>query len=162
MRISDWSSDVCSSESVQLQARPVKDFAEFIHNIEYFVDVASNYSADFVVFPELFTLSLLSFEPEQLSATEAIDRLTAHRGPLVKELSRMALRYNVNIVGGSHPTRTDDGDIPNVAYVCLRDGSVHEQEKIHPKPNDASWWKIKGGHGQIGRASCREGGCQYV
>src|SRR3546814_7315185 len=78
--------------TVQLQARPVKDFAEFIHNIEYFVDVASNYSADFVVFPELFTLSLLSFEPEQLSATEAIDRLTAHRGPLVKELSRMALR----------------------------------------------------------------------
>src|SRR3546814_14087925 len=59
--------------TVQLQARPVKDFAEFIHNIEYFVDVASNYSADFVVFPELFTLSLLSFEPEKLSATDAIE-----------------------------------------------------------------------------------------
>src|SRR3546814_1825995 len=73
-----------------------------------------------------------------------MDRLTAHRGALVKELSRMALRYNVNIVGGSHPTRTDDGDIQNVAYVCLRDGSVHEQEKIHPTPNEAYWWKIKG------------------
>src|SRR3546814_3207203 len=59
----------------------------------------------------------------------------------------MALRYNVNIVGGSHPTRTDDGDIQNVAYVCLRDGSVHEQEKIHPTPNEAYWWKIKGGDG---------------
>ena len=30
----------------------------------------------------------------------------------------------------------DDGDIHNVAYVCLRDGSVHEQEKIHPTPNE--------------------------
>src|SRR3546814_1549518 len=59
----------------------------------------------------------------------------------------MALRYNVNIVGGSHPTRTDDGDIQNVAYVCLRYGSVHEQEKIHPTPNEAYWWKIKGGDG---------------
>ena len=33
-----------------------------------------------------------------------------------KALSEMALRYNINIVGGSHPTRMDDGDIHNVAY----------------------------------------------
>ena len=39
----------------------------------------------------------------------------------------------------------EDGDIHNVAYVCLRDGSVHEQEKIHPTPNEAYWWNIKGG-----------------
>ena len=39
----------------------------------------------------------------------------------------------------------DDGDIHNVAYVCLRDGSIHAQEKIHPTPNEAYWWNIKGG-----------------
>ncbi len=131
--------------TVQLQARAVRNFDEFIRQVEYFVDVASDYKAHFVVFPELFTLSLLSFETEKLSPMEAIDRLTEHRGPLVAELSRMALRYNINIIGGSHPTRTDDGDIQNVAYVCLRDGSVHAQEKIHPTPNEAYWWKIKGG-----------------
>ncbi len=131
--------------TVQLQARAVADFDEFIRNIEYFVDIASDYRANFVVFPELFTLSLLSFETAKLSPMEAIDRLTEHRAPLVAELSRMALRYNINIIGGSHPTRTDDGDIQNVAYVCLRDGSIHAQEKIHPTPNEAYWWKIKGG-----------------
>jgi predicted amidohydrolase len=131
----------------QLQARPVKDFDEFIRNIEYFVDVASGYRSDFVVFPELFTLSLLSFEKRDLTPMEAIDRLTEHRKPLVDKLSEMALSYNINIVAGSHPTRTDDGDIQNVAYVCLRDGSVHAQEKIHPTPNEAYWWKIKGGDG---------------
>jgi predicted amidohydrolase/GNAT superfamily N-acetyltransferase len=132
--------------TVQLQARAVKDFAEFVKNIEYFVDVASDYRADFVVFPELFTMSLLSFETESLSPMDAIDRMTEHRAPIVAELSRMALRYNINIVGGSHPTRTDDGSVQNVAYVCLRDGSVHAQEKIHPTPNEAYWWKIKGGN----------------
>ena len=132
--------------TVQLQARAVKDFAEFVHNIEYFVDVAADYRADFVVFPELFTMSLLSFETEPLTPMAAIDRMTEHRAPIVAELSRMALRYNINIVGGSHPTRTDDGSIQNVAYVCLRDGSVHAQEKIHPTPNEAYWWKIKGGN----------------
>nr|WP_233543232.1 carbon-nitrogen hydrolase family protein [Sphingomonas edaphi] len=131
--------------SVQLQARPVKSFEEFVQNIEYFVDVAADYRSDFVVFPELFTMSLLSFEKAALSPMEAIDRMTDHRAPIVAELSRMAMRYNINIVGGSHPTRTEDGSIQNVAYVCLRDGSVHAQEKIHPTPNEAYWWKIKGG-----------------
>ncbi|RYY29361.1 MAG: GNAT family N-acetyltransferase [Sphingomonadales bacterium] len=131
--------------TVQLQARAVKNFEEFVQNIEYFVDVAADYRSDFVVFPELFTIPLLSFEPEGLSPMEAIDRMTEHRAPIVAELSRMALRYNINIVGGSHPTRTDDGSIQNVAYVCLRDGSVHSQEKIHPTPNEAYWWKIRGG-----------------
>lgn len=131
--------------TVQLQARPVASFAEFVKHVEYFVDVAADYRADFVVFPELFTMSLLSFETQTLSPMEAIDRMTEHRGPIVAELSHMALRYNINIVGGSHPTRTEDGSVQNVAFVCLRDGSVHAQEKIHPTPNEAYWWKIKGG-----------------
>lgn len=43
----------------QLQARAVSGFDEFMQHIEYFVDVASDYEADFIVFPELFTLSTL-------------------------------------------------------------------------------------------------------
>jgi predicted amidohydrolase/GNAT superfamily N-acetyltransferase len=129
----------------QLQARAVEDFEAFIRNIEYFVDVAADYRSDFIVFPELFTLPLLSFETKKLSPPEAIDRLTAYTPRLTKELARMALEYNINIIGGSHPTRAEDGDIQNVAYVALRDGSVHAQEKIHPTPNEAFWWNIKGG-----------------
>lgn len=132
--------------TVQLQARAVGSFEEFIRNVEYFVDVASDYRSDFVVFPELFTLPLLAFEKKKLSPTEAIDRLTEYTPALNRELSRMALEYNINIIGGSHPTRAaDDNDIQNVAYIALRDGSTHSQEKIHPTPNEAYWWKIRGG-----------------
>lgn len=129
----------------QLQARAVKDFDEFMKNIEYFVDVAADYESDFIVFPELFTLQLLSFEERELSPQEAIETLTKYTPRIKKGFSEMALKYNINIIGGSHPTRADDGDIQNVAYVCLRDGSVHEQEKIHPTPNERYWWNIKGG-----------------
>jgi predicted amidohydrolase/ribosomal protein S18 acetylase RimI-like enzyme len=129
----------------QLQVRAVASFDEFVSNVEYFVDVAADYRADFILFPELFTLQLLAFEKAELTPMEAIDRLTTHTPNLTAELSRMALRYNINIIGGSHPTRTDDGEIQNVAYVCLRDGSIHAQEKIHPTPNERYWWKIKGG-----------------
>jgi hypothetical protein len=129
----------------QLQMRAVKSFEEFVCNIEYFVDVAADYRSDFIVFPELLTLQLLAFEKRDLTPMEAIDRLTDHTPKLTAELSRMALEYNINIIGGSHPTRTEAGDIQNVAYVCLRDGSIHAQEKIHPTPNERYWWKIKGG-----------------
>nr|WP_294850141.1 bifunctional GNAT family N-acetyltransferase/carbon-nitrogen hydrolase family protein [uncultured Sphingomonas sp.] len=129
----------------QLQARAVKDFDEFIANVRYFVDVAADYGSDFIVFPELFTLSLLSFESDELSPQQAIEKLSAYTPALREALREMAMRFNINIIGGSHPTRTADGDIQNVAFVCLRDGAVHEQEKIHPTPNEAYWWNIKGG-----------------
>ncbi|MGI8943989.1 MAG: GNAT family N-acetyltransferase [Qipengyuania sp.] len=129
----------------QLQARAVSGFDEFIKQIEYFVDVAADYEADFIVFPELFTLMLLSAEDKVLTPLEAIEVLSNYTPKIRKRLSEMALNFNINIIGGSHPTRMDDGDIHNVAYVCLRDGSVHAQEKIHPTPNEAYWWNIKGG-----------------
>lgn len=129
----------------QMQARAVKDFDEFIGQVRYFVDVASDYESDFILFPELFTLMLLSAEEEELSPIQSIEALSKYTPRIRKALSEMALKYNINIIGGSHPTRMEDGDIHNVAMVCLRDGSVHEQEKIHPTPNEAYWWNIKGG-----------------
>ena len=129
----------------QLQARAVSGFDEFMRHVEYFVDVAADYESDFILFPELFTLMLLSAEEKELSPIEAIEALSRYTPRIRQKLSEMALAYNINIIGGSHPTRMDDGDIHNVAYVCLRDGSIHAQEKIHPTPNEAYWWNIKGG-----------------
>lgn len=129
----------------QLQARAVSDYDEFIRNIEYFVDVAADYQSDFIVFPEFFTLQLLSFEKKALSPVEAIEKLSTYTPEIRRALSAMAMRFNINIIGGSHPTRTGDGEIQNVAFVCLRDGAVHEQEKIHPTPNERYWWNIQGG-----------------
>ncbi|WP_312126429.1 GNAT family N-acetyltransferase [Brevundimonas sp.] len=131
--------------TVQLQMRKVESFDEYMSNIEYFVDVVSDYRADFVVFPELFTLQLLSLEHKKLTPVESIEHLTRYTPRFVEAMRKLAVSYNVNIIGGSHPTRTDDGDIQNVAYVFLRDGSVHEQEKLHPTPNERHWWNIKGG-----------------
>lgn len=131
---------------VQYQQRRVASFEEFARNLEYFVDVVADYKADFVVFPELFTLQLLSVENKRIPADQAIAELTKYTEPLKDLLSRLAVHYNINIIGGSHPTRDDDGDIVNVCYVCLRDGSIHRQEKIHPTPNERYWWSIEGGH----------------
>jgi len=131
--------------AIQYQQRRVNSFEEFAHQVEYFVDIVADYKGDFAVFPELFTLQLLSVENEQIPASEAIAHLTRHTEPLKKLLSELAVSYNINIIGGSHPTQEENGDILNICYVCLRDGSIHRQAKIHPTPNERYWWNIRGG-----------------
>lgn len=131
--------------AVQYQQRRIASFEEFGRQVEYFVDVVSDYGGDFVVFPELFTLQLLSIDNLAVPPAEAIASLHRYAEPYVELMAGMAVRYNVNIVGGSLPTQGDDGLVRNVCYVFLRDGSVHQQAKIHPTPNERYWWNITGG-----------------
>lgn len=130
--------------TVQLQAKALGSVEEFYASIQYYVEVASDYDADFVVFPELFTLLLLSTEPE-LDPHAAIKRLSEHTDDFVARMRDFALNSNINIVAGSHPTQTEDGDIQNVSYVALRDGTVHAQEKMHATPDEKENWGIVGG-----------------
>lgn len=132
--------------SVQYQVRKVKSFEDFAQQVEYFVDVAADYKADFVLFPELFTIPLLSFEPKRLTPQESIERITQYTDDYVATLQKLAVSYNINIIGGTHPTRMPDGSVENHAYVFLRSGEVHTQTKIHPTPNERYWWSIKGGN----------------
>ncbi len=131
--------------TVQYQQRLVHSFEEFLANVEYFVDVCSDYRSDFVVFPELFTLQLLALEKRKLNPAESLVALTEYTPRFIDAMSKLAVSYNINIIGGSHPTQVEDGDIHNIAYVFLRDGQVHSQEKLHPTPSERHWWNIKGG-----------------
>lgn len=131
--------------TVQYMMRKVHSFEEFIKFVEYFVGVVADYKGDFVVFPELFTLQLLSIEDQELPPSESIEALTKYTPRFTEAMRDLALRYNINIIGGSHPTRMPSGRVENVSYVFLRDGSVHVQAKIHPTPNEVYWWNIEGG-----------------
>jgi predicted amidohydrolase/GNAT superfamily N-acetyltransferase len=131
--------------TVQYQQRGIHSFSEFEQIVTYFVDTMGDYDADFVVFPELFTLQLLSIENEEVPSDKAIDHLTDYTDRIRDLFQKLAIKYNINIIAGSHPTKMPEGDIHNICYVCLRDGSVYTQEKIHPTPDERYWWNIEGG-----------------
>ena len=131
--------------AVQFQQRRVRSFDEFAENISYFVDTVGSYRADFVCFPELMQLQLLSMHDSKLSASDAVDALTGYLPQLDQLFSGLAMRYNVNIIGGTYPVRQSDGRVLNEAFVYLRDGSIHRRAKIHPTPSEADWWKVEGG-----------------
>ncbi len=133
--------------TVQFQMRKITAIAEFEEQIEYFVDVASDYQSDFVTFPELFTLQLLALDQQKLNPLEAIKKITEYKERFCDFMQKLAISYNINIVGGTHPTMQENGDIRNTCYVFLRDGAVYAQDKLHPTPSERRWWNIKGGDG---------------
>lgn len=130
--------------TVQYKQRAVKSFEEFAKIAEYYVDVAGDYKADFLLFPELFTMQLLSIRNEEVAPDVAIKHMTEYTTKVRDLFKNFAVKFNVNIIAGSHPTKVD-GKFQNISFVCLRDGSVHTQAKIHPTPDERYWWKIEGG-----------------
>ena len=129
---------------VQYQQRKVNSFEEFAQIVEYYVDVAGDYRADFLLFPELFTMQLLSIDNEEVHPSVAIEHMTKYTKKIKELFQSLALKYNVNIIAGSHPTKIED-KVRNISFICLRNGDVHEQAKIHPTPDEKYWWKIEGG-----------------
>lgn len=130
--------------AIQYKMRMVKDFEEFAHHCEYFIDIAADYKSDFTVFPELFTMQLLSFLPKQRPGI-AIRELTQFTDQYIEFFSRMAVKYNTNIIGGTHLTVEDDGNLYNISWFFRRDGSYEKQYKMQITPHERKWWGVKEG-----------------
>lgn len=128
---------------VQFQMRMVPDFDAFAGQCEYFVDVASEYKCDFILFPEIFTTQILSFVKAD-SPAAAVRRLSEFTPRYLELFTRLALKYNVNIIGGSHFT-VEGEDLFNIAYLFRRDGTLGKQYKLHVTPTERHWWGVKGG-----------------
>jgi predicted amidohydrolase len=123
--------------------RRVASWEEFAHQVEFFVDAASDYHADFVVFPELLTLQLLSMAPAKRPGAAA--RWLADFTPTYLELfTGLAVKYAVNVIGGSN-FAVEQGKLYNVAYLFRRNGTIARQPKLHVTPAEKRWWGVEGG-----------------
>jgi predicted amidohydrolase/GNAT superfamily N-acetyltransferase len=128
---------------VQYKMRKIASFAEFARQVTYFTDIAADNSADFVLFPELFTVQLLSTTHTK-SPQEGMRKLAELAPKLNQLFTQLAVKYGVTIIGGSHPTRVGK-DLHNICTVYLPDGTSAEQPKLHITPNERRWWGITGG-----------------
>lgn len=129
--------------ALQYMMRLVKDFQDFAGHCEYFVDVASEYHCDFIVFPEMFTTQLLSFmQPSRPAA--AMRQLSRFTPKYVDLFTKLAIKHNINIVGGSHFT-IEEGNLYNISFLFRRDGTIGKQYKIHVTPSERKWWGVQPG-----------------
>ncbi len=131
---------------VQYQVRRIETFEDFSDQVEYFVETAADYRSDFVVFPEFFSVQLLSQASlRKLPADEGIRRLAELTEPFMELMSRMAKEYGLYIVAGSHPM-TLNGILQNVCPIFAPDGSSNLQPKLHITPSEKRYWGISGGN----------------
>ncbi len=129
--------------AVQWQMRIFNSVEDFLQQVEFFVDTVSGYNADIVLFPELFNAPLMS-QFNQEDPAEAMRSLAEYTETLRDELLRMAVAYNINIIGGSVPEYKDQ-KLYNISYLCRRDGTWDAQYKLHITPDESLAWGFQGG-----------------
>ncbi len=129
--------------AVQYQMRPISSFADFARQVTFFVDAASDYRCDFLLFPELFTTQLLSIAKAKRPG-EAARKLAAFTPQYLDLFTKLAVRFNVNIIGGSQFT-LERKKLYNIAYLFRRNGTIEQQAKIHITPSERKWWGVGGG-----------------
>ena len=128
---------------VQWQMRPYKKLEELFESAEFFVDAVSGYKSDFILFPEFFNAPLMS-QFNDLTEAQAIRHLASYTDDIRKKFMELAIGYNVNIITGSMPSLRGD-KLYNVGYLCRRNGSFEEYEKLHVTPDEIKFWGLSGG-----------------
>ncbi|MFT7642675.1 MAG: putative amidohydrolase/ribosomal protein S18 acetylase RimI-like enzyme [Pirellulaceae bacterium] len=129
---------------VQYQMRSVTGFDEFAKQCEFFLDTASDYKCDFVLFPELFTTQLLSCV-ETTQPGQAARRLAEFTPQYLDFFAEMAVKYDVNVIGGSQFVLEHD-TLYNISYLFQRDGAIGKQYKLHITPSERKWWGVNPGN----------------
>ncbi len=131
--------------AVQYLLRTINSFDEFATQVEFFVRSANEYNSQFVLFPELFTMQLLSFLHESSPGRSV--RILAH---LTKDydtlFKRLAVDNNLYIIAGTHPV-IERGELFNAAHLFTPHGRVFRQKKVHLTPSEKNLYQMSRGHG---------------
>ena len=130
--------------AVQYLVRPISCFEDFAKQVEFFMHSAKDYKANFVLFPEFFTMQLLSYINEPAPAL-AVRRL-ARLAPQYEELFiRLSKETGIYIIGGTHPV-IERGKVYNAAHLFTPNGQVFRQKKVHLTPTESGPYQISRGH----------------
>jgi predicted amidohydrolase/GNAT superfamily N-acetyltransferase len=128
---------------VQWQMRSLDSIDDLFEQMEFFIDVVSDYQSDFIIFPEFFNAPLMA-KYNHLAEYDAIRALANYTEPIRSKFVEFAISYNVNIICGSLPVYENE-KLFNVTYLCRRDGSWDVQYKIHITPSELASWGFSGG-----------------
>jgi predicted amidohydrolase/ribosomal protein S18 acetylase RimI-like enzyme len=130
--------------AIQYLLRPISCFEDFVSQVEFFVRSAKEYKAHFVLFPEFFTMQLLSYINEPAPAM-AVRRL-ARMAPQYEQLfARLAQETGMYIIGGTHPI-IQKGKVFNAAHLFTPNGQVFRQKKVHLTPTESGPYQLNRGN----------------
>jgi predicted amidohydrolase len=127
----------------QYFVRPVQAFEQFADQVTSLVETARDYKCKLVVFPEYFTVQLLTLGNVKRPITEQINDLAAQVPRYVEMMSKLAKQHGMYIVGGSIPV-IDEGDdrVYNDSYMFAPSGEHGVQGKLHMTRFENEEWFV--------------------
>lgn len=129
---------------IQWQMRNYNSLDDLFEQAEFFVDAVSGYKSDFALFPEFFNAPLMA-KNNHLYKADAVRKLAEHTEEIRDRFLKLAVSYNVNIITGSMPYLSEDGQLYNIGYLCRRNGTYEQYTKVHITPDERKSWGLQGG-----------------
>lgn len=129
--------------TVQYHLHTIRSFEEFAQQVDHYVRAALEFETDFILFPEFFTMQLLSIgndKGEPLSINELPDFTVQY----LDLFTGLAVKTKTHIIGGTHVIRNND-KLYNVAHLFYPDGTVATQAKLHITPTEVNEWNMAAG-----------------
>lgn len=131
--------------AVQYLVRPVKTMDAFCAQVTALVEAAADYKCGLVVFPEYFSIQLLTMGDTRRPIDAQINELSGHAGAIVSLLRALAKAHQLYIVGGTTPVADEEGVVRNVCHIVGPTGEVVAQEKLHMTRFEREEWKVAAG-----------------
>ncbi|HYL46909.1 MAG TPA: GNAT family N-acetyltransferase [Candidatus Limnocylindrales bacterium] len=131
--------------TMQYLLRPIARFEDFATQVEFFVRSARDYGSHFVVFPEYFSMQLLSYLREAAPA-RAVRRLAQLTPDYEALFTRLAAQTGQYIIAGTHPI-IQAGELFNAAHLFTPNGRIFRQKKVHLTHTEKGPYQMSRGHG---------------
>jgi predicted amidohydrolase len=129
--------------SMQYFIRPIRDFEQFVDQVSGLVDTARDYKCGLAVFPEYFTLQLLTLGDTRSRIDEQVRVLAGFVPRYVELMSGLAKRHGLYIAGGTIPVMDDGGShVFNQAFLFAPSGRWETQGKIHMTRFEREEWFV--------------------
>jgi len=127
--------------SLQYYVRPVRSFDQFREQVVALVETAVDYDCDLIVFPEYFTIQLLTLGDVRRPIDEQVRDLAEQAPAYVELMAEMARKHRMYVLAGTIPV-ADDGRVHNVAHFFGPRGDMGIQGKLHMTRFETEDWKV--------------------
>ncbi|MEW5977824.1 MAG: carbon-nitrogen hydrolase family protein [Acidobacteriota bacterium] len=129
--------------TLQYFIRPVQSFEQFRDQVEGLVDTAVDYKCHLLVFPEYFTVQLLTLGNLKRPINEQIRDLARQVPRFVEMMSGLARRSGLYIAAGTIPVAGEREDlVHNHCFFFGPSGHHGVQGKLHMTRFETEDWKV--------------------
>jgi predicted amidohydrolase len=129
--------------SLQYFVRPVQTFEQFRDQVEALVETAEDYKCQLLVFPEYFTVQLLTLSPVKRPIDVQIRDLAKQAPRFIEMMSGLARDNHLHIVAGTIPVMEEGtGKVYNECIFFGPTGKFGVQGKLHMTRFETEDWKV--------------------